>query len=384
MARQKKDRMDYAAGTDVFSPEESPDGRAELTPASTEGKQGGKQRLADRKAQPDKERTGGRSADSLSGDADKQLHSSLLCARRDYKDTLFRMIFNDRAHLLALYNAVNQTAYTDPEQLKIVTLENAIYMNMKNDLAFLLDFKLNLYEHQSTWNPNMPLRDLFYAAREYEKLIQESSLYSSWPLKIPTPRFIVLYNGTERKEERVVLKLSDSFEKPTLELELTVTVLNINSGFNRELLDACQLLGEYSLYVARVRKYAETMKLDEAVELAVSSCIDEGILKKFLIHYRAEAISMSIFEYNEERERELLRKAEFEYGWEQGIEQGIQQGVKQGIEQGARQALQQGILAVIKTCQQLSASKTTTLQNLKTQFSLSDEEANEYLRLYWK
>lgn len=315
-------------------------------------------------------------------------------ARRDYKDTLFRMIFNDKAHLLALYNAVNQTAYTDPEQLKIVTLENAIYMNMKNDLAFLLGFELNLYEHQSTWNPNMPLRSLFYAAREYETLVQESSLYSSRPLKIPTPRFIVFYNGTENKNEKTILKLSDSFETPVPqpELELTVTVLNINSGFNRELLNACRLLGEYSLYVARVRKYAETMELNEAVETAVTECINEGILVKFLTHYRAEAISMSIFEYNEERERELLRKAEFEYGREegvrlgikQGIEQGVKQGIEQGIEQGVKQGIEQGIFAVIQTCRELGASRDATVLRLKKQFSLSDELAGEYMGLYWK
>ena len=77
-------------------------------------------------------------------------------ARRDYKDSVFRMLFRDRTNLLSLYNAVNQTSYTDPEELAVITLENAVYMNMKNDVAFLMDFRLNLYEHQSTWNPNMP------------------------------------------------------------------------------------------------------------------------------------------------------------------------------------------------------------------------------------
>ena len=94
--------------------------------------------------------------------------------RRDYKDTLFRLLFQDRDRLLSLYNAVNGTSYDSPEELTVVPLENAVYMNMKNDMAFLVDFQLNLYEHQSTWNPNMPLRNLFYAAREY----QTTPLYS--------------------------------------------------------------------------------------------------------------------------------------------------------------------------------------------------------------
>lgn len=75
--------------------------------------------------------------------------------RRDYKDTLFRLLFQDRDRLLSLYNAVNGTSYDFPEELTVVTLENAVYMNMKNDVAFLVNFQLNLYEHQSTWNPNM-------------------------------------------------------------------------------------------------------------------------------------------------------------------------------------------------------------------------------------
>ena len=85
---------------------------------------------------------------------------------RNHKDRLFRMIFREKKELLSLYNAVNGTSYTNAEELEIVTLENAIYMNMKNDLAFIMDSYLNLYEHQSTYSPNMPLRDLFYIAKE--------------------------------------------------------------------------------------------------------------------------------------------------------------------------------------------------------------------------
>ena len=87
--------------------------------------------------------------------------SNLPAANRKYKDTVFRMLFSDKENLLSLYNAINRTAYEDPEELEIVTLESAIYMGMKNDLAFIIDMNLLLYEHQSTYNPNIPLRDLF-------------------------------------------------------------------------------------------------------------------------------------------------------------------------------------------------------------------------------
>ena len=224
---------------------------------------------------------------------------------RSYKDTLFRMLFQEKEALLSLYNAVGQTDYKDASQLEIVTLENAIYMNMKNDLAFLINLELNLYEHQSTWNPNMPLRDLFYVAKEYEQLIRKETLYSSRLVKLPVPRFLVFCNGRMPDQaEKIVLKLSDSFEKRTgePELELKVTVLNINAGCNETLMNACRLLKEYSLYVARVRSYASQMDMNTAVNRAVEECISEGILADFLLKSRAEVVAMSIFEYDEERE----------------------------------------------------------------------------------
>lgn len=197
-------------------------------------------------------------------------------------------------------------------------------MNMKNDIAFVMDFYLNLYEHQSSFNPNMPLRNLFYAAKEYQKLIEDRSLYISSRVRIPTPKFVVFYNGATRQPERVVLKLSDSFEKKVKspDLELKVTMLNINSGSNEELKESCRLLKEYELYVERVRGYAGEMELNEAVERAVKECIAEDILKEFLTKYRAEAISVSIFEYNEEKEKELMRQAEYAAGEKRGEKKG--------------------------------------------------------------
>ena len=132
----------------------------------------------------------------------KQITEKNLKANRNYKDTVFRMLFSDRKNLLSLYNAVNGTSYKNPEELEIVTLENAIYMGLKNDLAFIIATNLFLYEHQSTYNPNMPLRDLFYISSEYQKLVDHKSLYSSVLQKIPAPNFIVFYNGTEKKEDR--------------------------------------------------------------------------------------------------------------------------------------------------------------------------------------
>ena len=151
---------------------------------------------------------------------------------RNYKDTIFRMLFSDRKNLLSLYNAVNQSNYNNPDDLEIVTLENAIYMGMKNDLAFIMDTNLYLYEHQSTYNPNMPLRDLFYICSEYQKLVNKKSLYSSTLQKIPAPNFIEFYNGSTAIADCTELRLSSAFEHLSGEpkLELIVTVLNVNEG----------------------------------------------------------------------------------------------------------------------------------------------------------
>lgn len=253
----------------------------------------------------------------------KREHSerSAITANRKYKDTVFRKLFSDRKNLLSLYNAINGTAYMDASQLEIVTLDNAIYMGMKNDLAFIINTNLFLYEHQSTYNPNMPLRDLFYISGEYQKLVDLKSLYTSTRLRIPTPNFIVFYNGTEKNEDRWVEYLSESYENMSGEpnLELKVIILNINVGHNKKLMEECQTLREYAQYVAKVRRYSEEMKLNTAVECAVSESIQEGILKEFLQKNRAEVIAMSIFEYNEEEEKRKLRKAEYEAGMAEGV-----------------------------------------------------------------
>lgn len=245
--------------------------------------------------------------------------------QRKYKDRLFRMIFQDKKELLSLYNAVNGTDHDDPDQLTINTLENAIYMNMKNDTSFVLHSELNLYEHQSTFNPNMPLRDLFYVARELEKLTAQRTLYSSARIQIPVPRFVVFYNGREDQPERSVWKLSDAYEKPMKEpeLELKVLMLNINLGRNSAIMEKCRALREYMLYVARVREYAAEGDIRTAVDRAVRECISEGILRDFLLKNRAEAISMSIFEYDEEREKELLKKEYLEEGNQSGKAESI-------------------------------------------------------------
>ena len=240
--------------------------------------------------------------------------------QRNYKDSIFRMLFKDKETLLSLYNALNRTHYADVSGLEITTLENAVYMNYKNDVSFVFDFELMLYEHQSTVNSNMPLRDLFYVTDILQRRTYNKDFYGSKLIMLPSPRFVVFYNGTDPQPERQTLKLSEAYEKrqENPELELTVTVYNINLGYNEEIMDACRTLKEYAIYVERVRNYAKQMPLTEAVEKAVDECIEEGILEEFLTKNRAEAIKVSIYEYDEELHFRTLYEEGHEAGWEKG------------------------------------------------------------------
>lgn len=237
-----------------------------------------------------------------------------------YKDSVFRMLFKNKKELLSLYNAINGTDYKETSELEVTTLENAIYMTMKNDVSCVLNMNLNLYEQQSTVNPNMPLRDLFYVATQFQKMVKNKDMYSRKKIILPTPRFIVFYNGKEMQPEKVIYKLSDSFEhvKENSNLELIVEQYNINKGYNSELLKNCRELKEYMIYVDTVRKNCEIMSLEKAVESAVDECISNGILREFLMNNKAEVTRMSIFEYDEELHSRTLLEEGIEIGMERG------------------------------------------------------------------
>ncbi len=251
---------------------------------------------------------------------------------RLYKSRLFVMIFEEKKKLLELYNAVSGKHYEDPELLEINTLDNAIYMSMKNDISFLIDARLALYEHQSTYSPNLPLRFFLYLADLYSDMIRNVNLYSSKKVQLPTPHFVVFYNGERKQPDRKILKLSDLYSvvEKEYKLNLEVLMLNINSGHNPELMESCHTLWEYAEYTNRVRTYAKEMAVDKAVEQAVTECIQEGILKEFLEKNKAEAMKVSIYEYDEERH---IRQ-EREEAWEEGREAVLQSLIRKKLEKG--------------------------------------------------
>ncbi len=299
-----------------------------------------------------------------------------MSTQRNQKDTVYRMLFREPENALSLYNGLNGTEYTDVSELEFNTLENAIYMGMKNDLSFLIMDQMHLYEQQSTFTPNMPLRDLFYVADLLQANVKDKTLYSSRQIKIPTPHFVVFYNGVLKQPERMELKLSDAFEVQTKhpELELKVQMFNINSGMNEALKEKCSALREYMIYVEKIRSYTRIMPLEEAVEKSVDECIQDNVLREFLRRQRAEVVKMSIYEYDEERELKLIRADEREIGKEIGREE----------ERKNTEAVRvREIENVISLCREFGSTKDETVTKLIEKCKLDKKTAEEKVMQYW-
>lgn len=293
--------------------------------------------------------------------------------QRTYKDSLFRMIFREKKELLSLYNALNDSDYQNPEELTINTVENIIYMGMKNDVSFLIEEYLNLYEAQSTWNPNMPLRDVFYLAELYKGYVEENNLdiYGSAQLRLPIPRCIVFYNGVKKMEDIRQVRLSESYgdlhgQEPAL--ECVVTYLNVNYGHNQKLMEQCRKLGEYAFLINQIREQLKTGKqLQAAVHFAVSHCIEHGILEEFLRKHRAEVTDVILTEYDQERHI----KNEKQLSYREGHEDGRREGQREGYSAGEREG---SIKTSIRIYRSLGWSDADICKTLKKEYQISEEE----------
>lgn len=245
--------------------------------------------------------------------------------RRNYKDHLFIKLFHDKENLLELYNALNGTDYKNPEDLVITTIDDAVYMGMKNDCSFLIGHDINLYEHQSTYCPNMPIRGILYLADAYRSIIEGDNLnlYGSKLIKLPTPKYIVFYNGESNRAEREELRISDAFEAKDGCLEFTTTMININKGHNQDLMEKCRMLKDYSLFIDKVREYEKTKKtLKEAIDEASVYCIKHDIMKDYLIKHRNEVRDVLLTEFNAKKQREMDRRDAREEGRIEGNAEG--------------------------------------------------------------
>ena len=306
---------------------------------------------------------------------------------RTYRSTVFIMLFEEKENLLELYNAMSGKHYTDPELLEINTLENAIYMSIKNDVSFLMDGRLSLYEHQSTYSPNLPLRFLFYISNLYSGMTKDENLYGTRKTQIPTPEFIIFYNGEEERPERETLKLSDLYTfrgkdkgqgeedgktgKADFKLELKAELLNICGDNNKALKEACRTLREYAVFTDKMRKHTKTMGIEAAAERTIEECIQEDILREFLTKHRAEVRTMSIFEYDQEKHMRQEREQAWEEGREAGLAEGEAKWKAAGFTEGERNKLSEQI--------QMKLRKGKTVEQIADELEESSEVIEELL-----
>lgn len=245
-------------------------------------------------------------------------------ANRLYKDRVFKFIFGNpenKEWTLSLYNAVNGSNYSNPDDIQFNTIEDAVYMSMKNDVSFIILDEMNLWEHQSSFNPNMPMRFLTYGTQLYEKYTATSGYYkfSRKLQRLPKPHCICFYNGTEEQPEQQILKLSDAFGGEG-DIEVKVKMLNVNYGKNRALMETCQPLREYAWLVDRVREHQRVMQnLEAAVDASIDEMPDSFVIRTLIEAHRAGVKKMFLTEYDEEKMKEQERKEAFADGVDAGV-----------------------------------------------------------------
>jgi predicted transposase/invertase (TIGR01784 family) len=250
---------------------------------------------------------------------------------KKYKDSMFSALFSEPEALRELYSAIEGIPLNPDSPIAINTLSEALFMEQINDISFTIGNKLViLIEHQSTINPNMPVRLLIYLGRVYEKILAEENLYSEKALVIPRPEFIVLYNGKTPCPDVQALRLSDLFApleglKPesTPAMDIRVTVYNINRGHNEDKVRHSEILSGYSVFVEQMRENLdkEKMSLSDAMEATIAYCIDHTILSDFLRKYGAEVRNMVLTEWKTEKAKEVWQKEAREDGRVEGREE---------------------------------------------------------------
>lgn len=253
---------------------------------------------------------------------------------REIKNSILVDLFyndeNAEENDIALYNALHEESLPEGTVVQKVRVENALYLNFQNDISFGVNGKvLVLTEHQSTINRNMPLRSLLYIGRTYEQIVPVRERYRKSMVKLPMPEFYTFYNGTEKLENESELKLSDAYlvrsENPMLELK--VKVININPSAKHEILDKCDVLKEYGLFIDTVRKYQDA-GTEEAYRYAIRECIAKGILAEYLREKGSEVINMLVAEYDYEMDIAVQREEAYEEGEKEGCLEALREILK--------------------------------------------------------
>ena len=305
---------------------------------------------------------------------------------REYKSDVFSMLMENKSYALEVYNALNHSDYKNPEEVEIIRLERGISLSIRNDASFLIDMNMSFYEHQSTYNPNMPLRSMIYYVNALEDWLRRKNLdlFSRKRIQIPTPHFVVFYNGTEKRPEYEEMRLSEAFCHKTDEpgIEVRCRVYNINPDNNRPLKERSAVLEGYTYFVEKVRTYRKgNMGLEEAVDRAIEDCIKNHVLEDFFRNRKDEVKKMTHLDYTWEKREQMIRKEEFEEGMERGIAQGMEQGIEQGVEQGRVQILAEIICSKLKkgkTPEEIADALEEPVENIQKICRIAEQYAPEY------
>ena len=302
------------------------------------------------------------------GDEKGYFVSAQVKGNNEYKSDLFSLLMQVKEYALEIYNAVNNSDYKDPEAIRIITLEHGVSLSIRNDASFILDMCANYYEHQSTYNPNMPLRSLIYFVEDIKNSLDHSdqNIYGGSRVYIPTPHFVVFYNGEKHRPEMEIQKLSESFYKKEdeKELELTCKVININPGNNVDMMKKTRVLSGYTKLVEMVRNNQRLgMELRDAIHRAVDDCIQMDVLADFLKENRSEVEKTMNLDYTFQRQLELTAKAEYKAGVQEGIRQ---EKVKTDAAEERANAAEERANAVEKRAAELEA-EIARLQKLLSQ-----------------
>jgi hypothetical protein len=262
--------------------------------------------------------------------------------QRQYKSSLFADYFNNEHRLIEAYNALSGEHYPKDTRIGFETLANVLYMGGYNDIAFTIEGRyVILVEHQSTLSNNLPLRLLLYLARIYEKMVPSDELYHRKLYRIPTPEFIVVYNGREPYPDRQVLRLSDAFiaQEKSPALELVATVYNVAEGHNAEVLAKSRALSDYSVFVSMVENYRRSgLPLDEAITKAIQECKKQGIMEAYLESRGSEVLNMLLTEWNWDDALRVRGEEEREIGEEIGEKRGEAKLVRKMASRGRNAA----------------------------------------------
>ena len=321
----------------------------------------------------------------------KEIRIMLEGINREYKDRLFKFIFGspeNKEWTLSLYNAINNSDYTDPREIEFNTIEDAVYMSMKNDVSFLVGNTVNFYEQQSTYNPNMPVRFWIYSAMAYSNYINSNHLryriLGGSLQKLPTPKCVCFYNGSKDMPDRTVLKLSDSFaDDMDPDVELKVTMVNVNCGHNERMMSKCKPLSEYSWFVGKVRDYKGAYAIKQAVNKAIDEMPAEFLIKSFLLKNRAEVTGMCITEYDEMEAIAEFKKMEREEGREEGRKEGRKEGLEEGRKEGLEEGRKEGREIAIKQFGKLAIYLVKQGMTGELEKASNDVEySNELLKKY--